>query len=216
MFTADGADRGTPEMRVLSLIAAFAAAGAALAAPTASAKDLIIFAHNKFFETKKAGEAHPRFGVYDLAGIHKALSENADLIAPERSADADPSASAQQIADLVAAEIAAGRKPSEIKVVGGSKGAIIAMLASERLKQPEISYVLLGGCAPAFLQRRTPALTGRVLSIYETTDTVAGACPEAAFSANAAEYREIALSTDLDHGFQFVAHPDWVTPALAW
>lgn len=183
----------------------------------AQAEELIVFLHNKFLETKQPGDAHPKFGVYDVAGIHKALGAKADLIAPKRGPNADSAATAKEVAELVGKEIAAGRAPSSIKIVGGSKGAYIAMLVSAQLKNKEVRYVLLGGCAAARLAANPMALTGKVLSIYDETDKVAGPCPtEGAFSAGTAAYEQIALNTGTGHGFQFTPDERWVAPALAW
>ena len=182
----------------------------------AQAKELIVFLHNKFLETKGPGDAHPKFGAYNVDGIHKALGAEAELVAPRRGPNADPKVAAGEVAELVEAEIAGGRAPSAIKVVGGSKGAYIAMLASARLKNPNIRYVLLGGCS-ALLAASPVALTGKVLSIYDMTDKVAGPCPEqGAFVAGTAKYQQIAIDTGAGHGFQFTADERWVAPALAW
>ncbi|MGF1502414.1 MAG: hypothetical protein ACFBSD_11415 [Paracoccaceae bacterium] len=196
--------------------------GLALAAagtlPATASDRTIIFLHNAWYEGHKAGEPHPKFGAYDLAGITAALAEGGAVEAPVRGPDADPSEAADALTARIREAIADGQDPDKITVIGASKGAFIAQLASARLGEPAVSWVLVGGCHTARMEAGAPpAMTGRVLSIYEASDRIAGACaPHGALYANAQAFEEQETKTGLDHGFQFVADPVWITPALAW
>lgn len=179
--------------------------------------DLVIYLHNAWYEKHKDGKPHPKFGVYHLEDIHKALGEGVDFRAPERGPDADPTEAAKDVVALIRAELAAGRKPSNVKVIGASKGGVIAMVASTMLAESDVRWVVIGGCSAGPLKTFAPKLTGHVLSIYEDSDTIGGPCPENdALSAATTRFNQIRTQTGLDHGFLFSANAVWVTPATDW
>ena len=181
------------------------------------ADELVIYLHNAWYEKHKHGQLHPKFGVYELSAIHSELGRDVDFIAPSREANTDPAEAAQRLVETIRKEIDSGRVSAEIKVVGASKGAYIAMLASQKLQDPEIRWVLLGGCNPKRLSAGSVKLTGRVLSIYESSDTVAGSCPQGTeFSSQTQSFEEVRTDIGNSHGFLFSPHPAWVQPAKAW
>ena len=62
-----------------------------------------------------------------------------------------------------------------------------------------------------------PKMTGKVLSVYDTSDKLAGPCRRYPDLFTATDkFQETAISTDRDHGFQFVADEAWIGPALSW
>ncbi len=187
------------------------------AASARTDRDLVIYLHNAWYEKHKDGTPHPKFGVYHLRDIHKALGKGVDFRAPEREADADPTEAAKDLVALIRTELAAGRKPSAVKVIGASKGGVIGMLASTMLAEPDVRWVIIGGCSPGPLKSFAPKLTGQILSIYEASDTVAGPCPDKkALLAATTRFMQIRVETGLDHGFLFSADTAWVTPATDW
>lgn len=179
---------------------------------------LVIFLHNAWFEKEKGGAPNPKFGIYAFDDIKTALAKGGELRAPERGPGADPKAEAAALTAKIRAAIDAGWAPEAIKVIGASKGAYIAQLASAELGDPGIEWVLVGGCHNKRMAAgEPPAMTGRVLSIVEETDKVAGACtPYEGLHAGTATFDEIIVTTGLDHGFQFTAEAAWIDPALAW
>ncbi len=190
---------------------------AGLAGRTAQAEDLVIYLHNAWYEKHKGGEPHPKFGVYDMDGIKAALGQEVSFEAPERAAGLSPSAAAEALVNRLEDKIAQGRDPWTVKVIGASKGAYIAMLASELMRKPAVRWVLVGGCNPKRLRGREPELTGRVLSIYETSDTVAGPCPTGTpLTRSTQSFRQISINAGTNHGFLFTADPAWVGPAKDW
>ena len=181
------------------------------------ANDLVIYLHNAWYEKHKDGQPHPKFGVYELSAIHSELGRDGDFIAPSREANANPEKEARLLVETIRKEIASGRRASEIKVIGASKGAFIAMLASQELRDPEIRWVLIGGCNPKRLIAKPVKLTGRVLSIYESSDTVAGSCPKGTdLTSHTRSFDEVRTDIGNSHGFLFSPDPAWVQPAKAW
>ena len=59
---------------------------------------------------------------------------------------------------------------------------------------------------------------GKVLSIYEMSDELAGSCAVLAdrCSAGIARYKEIELNLGVGHGMVYRPFEEWVTPALEW
>ena len=184
---------------------------------SATAGDLVVYLHNAWYEQHKSGEPHEKFGVYDIEGIKAALGEGVMLEAPERDGSLSPAEAARVLVQDLNARIAQGRDPSTIKVIGASKGAYIAMLASAQMRNPKVRWVLIGGCNPKRLSRREPELTGRVLSIFESSDTVAGPCPKGTALTRATQsFEQAETHSGTSHGFLFTPDPAWVRPARAW
>ena len=89
-------------------------------------------------------EFSAKFGAYDYPGIIRALSKNGTrMISEVRPKDTDPSAYADKVVAQVHSQLRAGLPASRITIVGASKGSVIAMLVSTRLKNPRVRYVLL-------------------------------------------------------------------------
>ena len=105
-------------------------------------------------------------------------------------------------------------------------GGYIALMASARLQQKDVRFVILGGClianAKAMRGEEGQSLAGRLLSIREESDDLGGPCatwdPVSAASAGAPllDGHEIVLHTGLGHGFLYRPLPEWLEPAMAW
>ncbi|MEM8838019.1 MAG: hypothetical protein AAGE89_07990 [Pseudomonadota bacterium] len=204
-------------IRPLKVLCASALLLLAAATLPAKANETIIFLHNAWYEANKNGEAHPKFGVYDLEGIKEALAaDGATVIAPVREEGSTPSGAAKKLKSLIGGLVYNGA--GSLKIVGASKGGLIAKLTSAEIQPPSIKWVIVGGCHNERLSKqKAPIMRGTVLSIYETSDEVAGPCadhPEIA--ANTAVFEEKAISTGKGHGFQFSPDEAWVKLAREW
>ncbi len=201
-------------LSTLAWIVAWSAGGS----PAVADQQTIVFLHNAWFEKNKNGEAHQRFGVYDFTGIRDALGQEAQVIAPERAPNAQPHAAALELVELIESLMEAGKEASEIKVVGASKGAFIAQLASEQIGEPALRWVLVGGCHARRLgSGPSPKMSGQVLSIYDTSDQVAGPCNDyPALTEETVRFEERSVETGRGHGFQFAADEAWIAPARDW
>ena len=204
--------------RIIIVLALIASSSVMGSSPTTTGGEVVIFLHNAFFEKNKDGQAHKRFGPYDFEGIKAALRKDRTLIAPERGPDADPQQAADALVANVKQMIESGRSADRIKVIGASKGAFIAQLASAKLEEPEMRWVLVGGCHTKRMSKGGfPAMTGRVLSIYDSSDQIAGPCaPYKPLTAKTSSFEEISISLGEGHGFQFSGNSAWITPALDW
>ena len=178
----------------------------------------LYYLHGKIIEDLGPAGVSPRFGAYDYAGIIRAF-ENAGLIVVSevRPKDTDPSGYADKIVAEVRGRLAAGVPPENVTIVGASKGSVIAMLVSSRLRVDDVRYVFLANCNDWMERTFAPRFTGDVLSIYEASDDIGQSCREiAARSPAKGRFHEIRLETGLGHGVVYRPHVEWVGPATDW
>jgi len=177
----------------------------------------VIYVHGKAVED---GGRRPstRFGVYEYDAILDAFRREGFAVTSEqRPRDADPVVYAHRVAAEVRGLLRAGVAPSRITVVGASKGAVIAMLASSELQQPEVRYVILGDCNDAIFKRFDIRLSGRVLSIYEESDDFGKTCkPFFERAGKLTESREVALHLGIKHAFLYTPRAEWMKPTIDW
>lgn len=176
----------------------------------------LFYLHGQILEDQGSEAMHPEFGRYEYDAIVRSLADSGfSVISELRAPNTDPERYADSVAAQVRRLIDAGLPAHSIAVVGVSKGAVIAMLASTRLSAP-IRYVLLANCNDWVLQRFPLQLHGEVLSIFETTDSIGRSC-QSLFdrSPSLGRRQELSLNTGLRHGFIFRPGP-WLGPTVAW
>jgi Lipase (class 3) len=178
----------------------------------------LIYLHNQFLETAAPGEAHPQFGAYEYNEILDALADRRlTVIAERREADADPAVWADRTVRQVRRLIGAGVPANAITVVGFSKGGAIAILASAALAEDEVNFVVLGACGRWIELRPDLVPHGRLLSIVEASDELAGSCRPLLDRASAGSVtREIKLELGGGHGAFFTPRQAWIEPTLEW
>jgi hypothetical protein len=178
----------------------------------------LFYLHGAIVEEQGPQGVSPRFGPYDYPGILAAFRERGfTVISEARPKGTNAVAYAGTLAGEVQALLTRGVDPSRITVVGASKGAVIAALASARLGNPRLRYVLLANCNPWLIRTYDPRLTGEVLSIYEASDDIGKSCDEVVRrSPGIARYHEVRLETGLGHGMVYRPLAEWVVPAAEW
>lgn len=185
----------------------------------------LIYLHGRIVQDQQSARPHSeRFGYYELDAIRKALARPGFVLAADiRPKAATPSESADKVAAQERALIAAGIAPDRITVVGGSMGGYIALMASTRLQEKDLRFVVMGGCLAAnartMREEEGRSLAGRLLSIREESDDLGGPCETwnpASAAGTPLEGREIVLHTGLGHGFLYRPLPEWLEPVLAW
>ena len=112
--------------------------------------------------------------------------------------------------------LASGVLSSNVTVIGASKGSVLAMLISTRLRAA-IRYVLLANCNEYVVKTFSLSLHGDVLSIYEDSDELGQTCrPLFDRSPELGKQREVRLATGLRHGFIVRPLEVWLRPAVKW
>lgn len=178
----------------------------------------VYYLHGKIIEDLGPSGVSPRFGAYDYAGIIHAFERAGFTVNSEvRPKDTDPSAYADKLVDVIRSKMALGVPAENITVIGASKGSVIAMLVSSRLRLDGIRYVFLANCNDWMERTYAPRFTGYALSIYEASDDIGQSCrPLARRSAALRRFSEIRLHTGLGHGIVYRPLDEWVGPATTW
>lgn len=189
---------------------------------TAIAQKYLFYLHGKIIEDQGANAVDNvnGFGTYQYQDILNTFSNAKFTVLSEvRQKNTDAAAYAHKIVSQIDSLLKTGAQPSNITVVGASKGAIIAMLVSLFLKNKDVNFVFMAGCNQS-VRQQFPAIKfcGNILSIYETSDDIGHSC--LAFknqdSSSISHYKEIALTTGLKHGFLYKPLPQWINPAVQW
>lgn len=183
----------------------------------------LFYLHGKIIEDQGLPAISPDYGEYRYQEILDAFEGYGfRVISETRPKDTDSFIYAQKIAGQVRILLDAGVPAENISVIGASKGAGIALLASNLLAEQDINYVLLAICHPDVVQsliQEHTYLHGRILSIYDGVDENAGSCAELfTFSAGLglADYDEIVLDIGTGHGILYEPMDEWVLPAVKW
>ena len=177
----------------------------------------VIYVHAKAVEEGGRRPSTP-YGVYEYDAILDAFRREGFIVTSEqRPRGADVTVYAHRVEKEVRTLLRAGVPPSRITVVGASKGAVIAMMASTYLQEPNVRYVLLGDCNDWVMKNLDVRLSGRVLSIYEESDEYGTTCkPFFDRAGKLTETKEIALHLGIQHAFLYTPRPEWLRPAVDW
>ncbi len=90
------------------------------------------------------------------------------------------------------------------------------MVASTRLKNKNVNFVIIASCGVNREFLNLINLYGKVLSIYEKSDTT-GNCKAVFDDAEGLNKRkEVMLETGLAHGFLYRPMREWLIPTLDW
>jgi hypothetical protein len=202
-----------PTLLSLLLLALLGTSGQAQAAPR-----YVIYLHARIVEESGRHPADPAFGNYEYDAILDSLRRAGFVVlSDQRPPRTDSDSFATHVAHQVDSLLRLGVSPHAVTVIGFSKGGWIAILASSRLHNPAVSFVFMGACGPWAFERPDLHVTGRLLSLYETSDSSGVSCaPMFARRSPGSQIREIALSLGLGHGTFFQPRSAWLTPALAW
>lgn len=177
----------------------------------------LIYLHGRIIENSGPRPTDSRFGLYDYPAVLEALSSRgAVVISAQRPPGTDMNVYASVVVSQVEDLIDRGVPPEYIVVAGFSKGGGIATRVSSFLRRPQVRFVLLAAC-PEGPTAPNIRLTGRVLSVHEASDTLAGTCgPLADQPEPPRSFREIRISTGKLHGAFYMPLPAWVDPVLDW
>jgi hypothetical protein len=183
------------------------------------AEKYIFFLHNRFLEEQAIDDLHPEYGKceYDniVAGFRK---EGFIVISEIRKKNTGGRDYARKVVVQIDSLMKHGVMPSDITVIGTSKGGYIAQYVSTYLAKNEVNYVFIGCCQKEDVTEMPEIkYTGNILSIYERTDVLGTSCKFMQSQAGTkGRFKEIELNTAMKHGFLYKALPVWMEPAVKW
>ena len=178
----------------------------------------LFYLHGRIIEEQGIRPTSERWGVYEYEEILEAFKRRGLVVISEaRPRGTEIEAYASKVIDQINALLKAGAAARNITVVGASKGSVIAMAVSMRLKNRDVNFVLMGNCNDGILEQRQVDLWGNVLSLYDADDDIGGTCRKFFEKAKGLNKRkEVKLATGLGHGFLYRAMSEWIEPASAW
>lgn len=186
--------------------------------PVSKEATYVFFYHGAIAEGTEKNPSSERHGIYDLSGLKQALDSDAYyLVAETREKNANVQAHAQRLADTVSGLIQQGISPSNISIIGFSKGGGIVATAAGLIDNSDIRYALLATCPKDSKAADWPPFTGHLLSMYEKEDAWAGSCTFLTHGEpKVSAFKELALETGLGHGEFYRPQKRWLEPLLAW
>jgi len=188
-----------------------------------STKHYLFYLHGKIIEDQGMPALSPDYGEYEYQAILEKLSSYGFIVISEqRAKDTDSMEYAKRISEQVTNLLNSGVPENNITIVGASKGAGIAIFISHLLENKGLNFVIMAICDPATveeLKQNEISLYGNVLSIYDSTDELAGSCQELfSFSEGKgiSKHNEIVLNVGTGHGILFKPLDAWIMPVIQW
>lgn len=175
----------------------------------------IFYLHGMIIEVQGINAVSDQFGPYEYTGIIDSLkATGAEVHSEVRTDKTDFYEFGKKISKQIDELIAKGVSPSNITVIGASKGGMIAMYISD-MNTNNVNYVLLGSSSDYSQKTFDFNLHGNVLGIYEKSDNVAGNDYQHWIkkSTNATSFEELQINTGLGHGFLYTPNKAWLDPA---
>jgi hypothetical protein len=178
----------------------------------------LFYLHGQIVEDQGPRPEHPRLGIYEYEAIRDTLAARGLVVISEaRKPGTDVWTYARKVTGQVERLLTAGVPPERIAVAGHSKGGAIAILTSSFLQNEHVNYIFLACCGGWMATSPDVKLSGRILSLYDSSDELAGSCQEAFDSASKPlNTKEIKLDTGLGHGAFYRPMRQWIDPMTEW
>ena len=160
----------------------------------------------------------PQFGPYQYSRILDSLHAHGfHVISERRMPNVDDKVYAIKILQQVDTLLKSGVHERNIILVGASAGSHVVMLAANKLNNPKMKYVIMGGCwSELYKEYVNFKLAGKFLSIREQSDGN-GSCANVFDNhKEVKKFEEVVLNTGLDHGFIYRPFAAWVDVVTQW
>lgn len=178
----------------------------------------LIYLHGAIIELEGVRPTHPKFGVYEYRKILETFANRGFVVISEaRPEGTDGMLYAATVADQVRRLLVAGVPPARITVVGFSKGGGIAIAASSLLANDDLNFVFMAACNPWLDSRPEIVARGRLLSLRESSDELAGTC-DGLFERcpSRRDHREVLLELGGGHGAFYRPQAEWLDAVADW
>ena len=180
-----------------------------------SSAKYFFFLHNYYVE-KNGPNGDCKY--YDI--LNAFMEKGFVVISELRSGKIVPCKYAEKIVKQVRTLLDAGVNPKNITVAGHSKGGVIALCVASQLANPNICFIVMAGCCIKPLEGAYPDFTqlkGDFLSIYASSDNIAGSCQKIFSNATAdLSSRELQVKNDRGHNLFFQPEDIWLEPVMTW
>jgi hypothetical protein len=177
----------------------------------------VFYSHGLIVEGDNPTPISPLFGKYEFPQVKQALADDGyNLIAYHRAKNTEAKAFAKKLVRDVNLLIEKGVKPENITLLGFSRGGGITMWVSHYLKSPKVRFGLLAACPRDIEDGGELRLSGKVYSMFETSDSVRSCQFLIDKSPQVTSFNETAISTGQGHGAFYRPLPEWVVPVKAW
>lgn len=189
--------------------------GAARAGAQSTTAPVVIYLHGRIIEEQGPTAVSPEFGPYRYDAILDSLRAGGfQVLSDLRPRGTDPAQYAERVAGQVDSLLNASVVPARIAVIGFSKGGGIAILTAARLRRTDVTFVFMAACTEGNAEL---AIAGRVLSVFEHSDSLGRSCGALfarALPGTVSAERQI--NTGLKHGAFYQPRPAWLEPVRAW
>ncbi len=186
--------------------------------PTGNA-NYIFFLHNKFAEENDLNVAHPQYGKVAYIKIIETFQKEGIVLSEKRKPNTDVKKYAKKVVQQIDSLLSLGIEANRISVIGTSKGGYIAQYVSTYARNSDINYVFIG-CFQNDDIENYPDIQfcGNILTIYEKSDPfgVSAIQRKNTSKLKINQFKEIELNTNLNHGFLYQSHNEWLEPCLMW
>jgi len=177
----------------------------------------LFFLHNYYVETKGPD------GDCRYTDLLNAFSDKGfQVISEIRTGKIIPDTYAKKVVKQVEKLLSSGVPPENIIVSGHSKGGVIGLCVASQLNNPDIRFVIMAGCEIAGIKKYKlypdfTKLKGKILSVYATSDSVAGSCSQAfSMASQGMTETEITIESTAGHRLFFAPDQIWLSPVLEW
>lgn len=178
----------------------------------------LFYLHGQIVEGSDGRPTHPQHGVYEYKDIVDSLEVKGFWVISEvRQKNANPTTYANSLAISINELKKAGVPSSHITIVGSSKGGIIACYTSNKLKDPELNFVILAGFFDRLKDDPKMLVYGRVLSIHDSSDKN-GINPKRFLkkSKGVTEERIVVTQKGWGHSLIFKPRKEWIDEVVTW
>lgn len=183
-----------------------------------STKRYLFYLHGLIVEEAGIRPKSEEHGYYEYELIREELAQEGFIVISEvREKGTEIKPYAEKIASQVKQLLANRVSPSNITIVGASRGGAIGAFISTMLREEEVNYVFLAGLFKKYLKDKDLKLYGNVLSIHDRSDKLS-ITPALYFqrSEGLGKFEEIVLSLDIGHGLVYKPYREWIDPMLEW
>lgn len=178
----------------------------------------LFYLHGAIVEEQGVRPVSPRFGVYEYEAILDSLAAGGLMVISEaRGPQTNGAVYAEGVAAQIDTLLHAGVPPEHVSVVGFSKGGAIALVVSSLMANDRLNFVFLASCLQWVPGWQDLKLRGRVLAVYERSDSFTDSCGDALRSREGQiTYEQIELQLGGGHGAFYRPVRQWLDPVVAW